>query len=651
MLIKYLSVLLCLFIASSNCSVAQRNSNGVFEFSGHDFNNDGAVRLKGLWEFYHNQLLSPSEIINTSNHYFIIVPASWNRQMNIPTLGVATYRCKAILPKNQHGLLLYIPSVNTSSIIWINGEKRLETGKVSADPNLHRPALKNINVPLPEYIDTLEIVIQVANFSYFGSGISTTPTIGSVANLIQKKNENNGVENFFAGGLIAMFIYQIILFFLYNRGKPNLWLAIICIVVAVRSMILNGGSFLLPNLFPSIPFEVWKKMEFGGVYLITAVFPLYIHHLFESSSSKKVVNVFVIITALLIIPVIFTSQPTYGQLLDVCHITLVFTFIYALYTVIKAWKAKNPDAHIIFFGVMASFPFILLEILKNTFLLNFNIHFEYLVESGVLVFLLFQVYILARHYSKSYKSLEIINLELEQEVEQRTVELVDSNKIKERLLSIISHDVKSPLNSLQALVTYYNSNVLTKDEFDEYIKHVEGDLCTTIGLVDNVLFWTANQRKGQDVRIEQVDVKQLIEDSLQHAQATARNKSLKLTHTIPEKFKIKTDRGILNFAIRNLIANAIKYSNQDGQIKITVEKVESRYLLKVIDNGIGMTEEHINSLFNSERVESTDGTLSEKGTGLGISLIKEYLAKINGELNITSTFGKGSTFEVSLPVK
>ena len=77
-------------------------------------------------------------------------------------------------------------------------------------------------------------------------------------------NRSNGIENFFAGSLIAMFVYQMILYFLYHRGKPYLWLALICLGVALRALIVHGGSFLLPNLFPFVSFEIWKKLEFGN---------------------------------------------------------------------------------------------------------------------------------------------------------------------------------------------------------------------------------------------------------------------------------------------------------------------------------------------------------------------------------------------------
>ena len=105
------------------------------------------------------------------------------------------------------------------------------------------------------------------------------------------------------------------------------------------------------------------------------------------------------------------------------------------------------DAKIILLGVLAAFPFILAEILKNSVLSPINIQFSHLAESGVLAFLLFQVYLLANQNAKSFKSLEALNQNLERIVAERTTELTTTNAVKDRLLSIMSHDIKSPLNA------------------------------------------------------------------------------------------------------------------------------------------------------------------------------------------------------------
>ena len=240
------------------------------------------------------------------------------------------------------------------------------------------------------------------------------------------------------------------------------------------------------------------------------------------------------------------------------------TFVYAVYSIVKAWRAGNPDARVIFFGVMASFPFILTEILKNSLFHPVSFGFMYLVELGVLVFLLFQVYLLAHHYAKSYQKLETVNQDLERIVGERTSQLSTANKVKDRLLSVMSHDIKSPLNSLRGILQIYNMGAITQEEFSTFARQVENDLNTTSMLVENILYWTAGQVKGIQVTKEVFDLKSLLEENLRLFHTAVVNKKLNVTHNVMKPLTLHTGRNILNLAVRNLIANAIKFSFEGG---------------------------------------------------------------------------------------
>lgn len=640
------------FLGLTSYSFGQGHLNGVIDLQNHNFQTSGLASLAGDWEFYYGELLNPANFGSKKDSIrYLNVPGSWNRQGDFPVLGYGTYRNRVILSPDQKDLLMYISTISSASKIWINNIERYRSGNVCSNSKCFKAALETIYVTIPEHTDTLEIVIQVANFAYFQGGMVSSPRIGLSKDVIAYKNGRNGIENFFAGILMAMFVYQIILYFLYTSGKPNLWLALICLGVALRSLVLSGGSFFLPGLFPEVSFEIWKKIEFGSIYLIVVIFPLYIHHLFRGSSSKIIIGLFGVVAMFLFITVLLTPQYVYGSLLEVCHIALLLSFVYAFYTIVNAWRKGNRDARIIFFGVIASFPFIVLEILKNSVLVNLDVPFGYLVEMGVLVFLLFQVYILARHYSKSFKSLEVMNRELEAEVVARTSELVESNDIKDRLLSVISHDVKSPLNSLQGLISIYRAKAISREEFEKFMDRLEGNLGTTNALVENILYWTTSQRSGEDVKSEEVNIEHIVTESINHLQGIARQKGVEITHKVPENLELITDRGIIHFALRNLISNAIKFSHPGGNIHISTKQNDDHLLLMVQDNGIGMSKEQIKHLFDADLAQSTVGTKSEKGTGLGLGLCRKYLHKIGAEISVSSEADKGSCFSIILQNK
>ncbi len=639
-----------IFIFVSSIAGAQLAVHGRADLSKFNFEKEGSIDLSGTWEFYYNALLSPEDFKAPQTPQWIQVPGSWHRQGDYPALGFATYRIRLILPEKQFGLSLHFRIINSSAKIWINDEFVQETGAVGTDPTHYAPKLIATIVALPEKISNLDIVIQVANFSYYSGGIAGAPLLDKTSATFSRINKSNGIENFFAGSLIAMCLYQLILYFLFDRGKPYLWLSLICLGVALRTMIVHGGSFLLPVLYPTVEWEYWKKIEFGSIYAIVAFFPLYVYDLFPTYAPKKPIVAFVGLATIMCLTVLITPQYIYGSLLEICHAALLLTFIYAVYSIGKAWKAGNQDARIILFGVLASFPFILTEILKNSVIYPLNIELTYLVELGVLVFLLFQVYLLANHYAKSYKNLEMLNLNLEKIVTERTSQLTTANTVKDRLLSVMSHDIKSPLNSLRGLLQVYNKGAISMDEFGHFARHIENDLSKTNLLVENILFWTASQLKGLQVKKEKFDFHILIEENVQLFQTISASKKIVFHHNAPMNFMITSDRNILNFVIRNLIANAIKFSFEGGEINIPVLMENRTLSVQVKDQGIGMDEQTLQKLLTPDRTISVAGTDNEKGTGLGLALCREYLLKIGGQLTVESIAGRGSTFSFTLPV-
>jgi signal transduction histidine kinase len=625
--------------ANASAQVVKR---GVADLS--DFNTDnGFTNLNGEWEFYWNELLTNSEFKSDEKSAFINVPGSWHRQGDYAVKGFATYRLRLILPEKHSGLAILFPVVSSAARFFVNGSLVGQLGVLSKDESDYQPELKSTLIPLPENTSQIELIIHVSNFSYFSSGIAQPLQLAKATSIMVKASSTNGVQNFFAGSLIAMCVYQLILFSLYHRGKSYLWLALICLGVALRSLIVHGGSFLLPNLFPAVDWEIWKKLEFGSVYGITALFPLYINALFKEHAPRKSLYLFLFVGGFLLLAVLFTKQYVYGKLLDVAHVALLFGFIYAIYSIVPAFRSGNRDARIILFGVIATFPFILMEILQNTTLRPVNFGLNYLVEIGVLVFLIFQVYLLANHYAESYSNLEKL-------VEERTNELTTANTVKDRLLSVVSHDIKSPLNSLRGILQMYNSKAITKDEFDHFSRHLEDDLNTTTILVENILYWTASQLKGIQVREEAFDLHTVVEENVRLFKTVTASKNISLSHNTPKNCIITSDKNIVNLVVRNLLSNALKFSFEGGVIQILTQRFDKEIHVKVKDSGMGMDEGTVEALSEPERTVSTMGTKDEKGTGLGISLCKEYLEKAGGELQIESTKGQGSTFTIKLPL-
>lgn len=246
-----------------------------------------------------------------------------------------------------------------------------------------------------------------------------------------------------------------------------------------------------------------------------------------------------------------------------------------------------------------------------------------------------------RRTKKYAKSLD----EKNQSIEQQNVEVQKANELKDRLFSIIAHDLRSPISSLQGFF-----NAIDEFEVDEELRlalgSVESQLTNSATLLDNLLIWSTSQIKNSEPKSEPVKVRLLVEESFKLLDLQAAKKSIKLTCDVPEDAILQSDRNMLNIVIRNLIQNAVKFTSAGGTVKVKFERDASRQVISVADSGIGMNKGQLDQLFDIRTNRSSQGTANEKGSGLGLILCKELIEKINGLIEVNSQPGVGSEFKL-----
>ncbi len=638
-----------LFALLTSASAQVVAIKGEANLSDHSFDEDGVCNLSGTWEFYWGELLTPQDFVNiqpSSKLKWIQVPGAWHKQGDYTLSGYATYRLRLLVPAKTNSLALYFPAINSSSKIWINGKLEEETGTVTKVKDNYIPRLAASVISINQADRYLDIIIQVANFSNDSGGIISIPKFGEIASIIREINRANGVDNFFVGGLITMFIFQLLLAFVYRTRMQHLWLALICLTVALRAMTTHGSFFLPSDLFQQIDWKVWQKLNFLCAYAVVALFPLYVRHLFPDDAPKKPILWFCLVSFLLCVAEIVIPQYIAREIVNV---SLLCSFIYAVYSIFGACASDRKDAKGILVGVLVVFLFVLVETLRNSSIEPFQIHFKYFVELGVLLFLFFQTFLLAYHHVKEYISLEGLNQNLEKIITERTGQLIKANSVKDRLLSLMSHDIKSPLNSLRGILNLFNKGTISADEFRSFTNQVENDLSKTNILVENILYWTRNQLKGNQVNKEKVDLTNVIEENFRLFESVSASKKIVIKHNITSVITITTDINILNFVIRNLISNSVKFSYENSEINILISKTNDAILIQVKDQGIVIDDLILQTLMNTDLSDSDIGTGKETSIVLWLLLCREYLQKLGGMLNVEATKEKGNTYNILLP--
>jgi two-component system, sensor histidine kinase and response regulator len=221
------------------------------------------------------------------------------------------------------------------------------------------------------------------------------------------------------------------------------------------------------------------------------------------------------------------------------------------------------------------------------------------------------------------------------------------NHVKDRLFSIISHDLRNPLTTLKSYLTLANDPGLPASQKEDFKKQTMLSVSQTSNMLDNLLTWANMQLKNTKPLITQVNTEDCIDDAIGAAAGQAAQKNI----TIHKKIDAPTaiaEYQILEIALHNIITNAIKYSPNGSNILISSSNTGQHVQIVVKDEGIGMNSGKINEILSSE-AESTTGTAGEKGSGLGLFLVKELLQKIDAVLLIESEQGKGSSFIIQLP--
>jgi two-component system sensor histidine kinase/response regulator len=228
--------------------------------------------------------------------------------------------------------------------------------------------------------------------------------------------------------------------------------------------------------------------------------------------------------------------------------------------------------------------------------------------------------------------------------------LQQSNMTRDKIFSILAHDLRSPLNSLKGFIEILanNPNAFSKEEISDLSKQFNQSLYSLNTLLENLLKWAMNHSGLLEFQIQELDCDQLINENIQLYKEHAAKKNINI-HYQPCSCKINADTNMMNFIIRNLIQNAIKFSNENTRIDISTTTNSAKTTIVVKDEGVGLNKYQLDHLFDIEKRILRVGTKNEKGTGLGLVLSQEFLQKHNGSISATSEEGKGTTFFISIP--
>jgi signal transduction histidine kinase len=232
-------------------------------------------------------------------------------------------------------------------------------------------------------------------------------------------------------------------------------------------------------------------------------------------------------------------------------------------------------------------------------------------------------------------------------LKKQTEELTQLNAFKNRLFSIIAHDLKSPIYALRNLFRNMQQFDLPAGEIKAMVPEVENELSHTTNLMENVLHWARSQMQADTVKPQLIDISGMMTDVIRLLRLQADAKSIRVTLQADVTAIAYADKDMTHLVLRNLLSNAIKYTPENGEITVGNTRTEKGIAVFVRDTGMGISPDALQKIQESN-FYTTKGTAGEAGTGLGLMLCKEFIARNAGSLHIESLPGKGSTFTVIL---
>jgi signal transduction histidine kinase/ligand-binding sensor domain-containing protein len=258
---------------------------------------------------------------------------------------------------------------------------------------------------------------------------------------------------------------------------------------------------------------------------------------------------------------------------------------------------------------------------------------------------------LQRMVNEQTKDLIIKNQEIlnkNEEISMQAESLENLNVTKDKIFSIISHDLRGPINQVQQMLNLLEYTYITEGDFKNVLPDLKESVRYTVSLTDNLLHWARSQMEGVKVKATVFDIHEIVEENFRLFRPLAVRKNVVLTNSFEDHAEVFADKDMIKLVIRNLVSNAIKFTSANGYVEIGAYIQQEYVTIYISDTGKGIPKEDVAKILNKETF-STTGTQGERGVGLGLSLCHEFIEKNAGQLFINSEPDKGSKFSFTIP--
>lgn len=610
---------------------AQVVQKGVADLRKVDFDDRVQISLNGAWNFSPSKFIASKEELTSNRSIPINVPHEWGKN-ELPTMGYGTYSLTLIKSESAK-LGLRIPILLSAYKLYINGELITQVGMPGVDAESSKSHRKLKMISLTHLTqDTLNIAIQISNYTHSKGGINDPILIGDFEKLMKRKATEDAADFFLAGGLIIGVFFFFGLYIFGRKEVMALYFALFCLVYAYR--IVGWGNFVLYD-FVDIPYKVGVFLEFSSLYLSSFFFALYIKKLYPKDTPQLLIKA-VMYFCLGFVLLAFTPLHIISRVNYVFIYGMVFSLLLLCYIIIKAFIRGRVGA---LFTILSTLGIVVVFTIKTLHFLDIAEESKIVTLFGQLIFFFFQAMVLSKHFSDTWISAKN--------------KAEDAAKAKSEFVSVMSHEIRTPLNAVIG-TTYHLIETNKNPEFETDLSNLKRSSENLLALINNVLDFSKIDSGVVELEKSSTNLYEFCEHALDSMRPLANQKGIAILidydSDLPKK--VELDKVRLMQVLTNLIANAIKFTDTGHVslvVKLIVSKTESAQIyFAVEDTGIGLSKHARKRIFEAFNQANNSVSRRYGGTGLGLTITKKLIELMKSDILVESELGKGSTFSFIL---
>ncbi|MCB1137771.1 MAG: response regulator [Leptospiraceae bacterium] len=677
-------ILLALVILTRfSCDAPDRRRSieaGFIDLTGYSFKEEGPLELRGDWIFLWNRLLMPDEASSVlsglatnsteePNPRFMNLPGRWNDQpiaenRTAPGIGYATFalRYSGLSGDDMHRLAFRMKDALSSYRIYIVddmlgpfAEPIMSNGIVGQSEETSVPQHLPLVNPLPSGLTSGWILLQVANFHDSVGGPIYSLRLGTEQQLLRQRERKRAQDFLVLGVLLVMGLYHMGLAFQRSRDRASLWFALFNGVLAGRLLLTE--KYVQEWLGPpsELLFELLQKADYATAFILVPLFFSFLRRVFLGPMIARLEKPSWIVTAIFLLT-LFWPQRIYSSFATYYFVWALLLSLWVLIGMVAAIRRKEMGARISFAGLLIVF----LAGINDALLAGGQISSAYVLPYGFILFVVAQSYILIRRFSHAFNTAEHLSQYLQKEVENQTAELAEKNRALQEVtqqrtifFQNISHELRTPLTLI-----YGPLESIRNGEHGAVSSSMAGALDSMmrnarqlLRLINQLLDLSRIEAGHIEIRKETVSISELLEDVARSFQDFAERKEIGLKMDIAAGLYCSGDAEKLEKVFYNLISNAFKYTPAKGTVTISLDSNAEEIIVEVADTGGGIPPEDQEKIFH--RFYQVDGsrTRRQEGSGIGLSIVKEFVDLHGGRLALDSEVGRGSRFTVRLDKK